>query len=121
MVDEEIRASKMTDKELDAWGKKQIKVETVDAKKVQDIITSLPDKKVDGKTVRGHVLDYFKHIEDQIAEEVAARKKDITLIKIKMTKNMELNKRARMKMRSMLKKRMARNAKIAKDDLDRAM
>merc|ERR1712054_498856 len=108
---EEIRATKedpmkMSNKELEDWGKRQIKVESFDAKKAQDIITYLPDKDVDGKQIRGHLLKYFKHIEEQIAVEVAARKKDIRLIKIKMTKNMEINKRARLKMRSMLGKRM---------------
>jgi hypothetical protein len=89
-------------------------IESVDVKKAGTIVTNTPD----GRTV---LIKYFKKVEDLIAKETESRKKDITAIKAKMVRNMELNAKARNDMKKMLLKKMAKNAKAAKDALDSSM
>merc|ERR1712159_641557 len=91
------------------------KVETWDVKKVGTIIT---DDTPDGRRT---LLDYFKKVERQIATEVAGRKTDIANIRTQMEKNREYNAKARSTMKKALLKRMAENAKKAKDDLAKQM
>merc|ERR1712054_606730 len=96
-------------------------IKSYDVRKVGMIITRTP-RTMRAKNIGGERLyNYFKMIEGSIAAEVAGRKKDIAAIRAQMAKNMELNEAARSKMKKMLLKKMARNAKIAKDDLDRNM
>merc|ERR1712054_336276 len=96
-------------------------IKSYDVRKVGMIITRTP-RTMRAKNIGGERLyNYFKMIEGSVAAEVAGRKKDIASIRAQMAKNMELNEAARSKMKKMLLKKMARNAKIAKDDLDRNM
>merc|ERR1711959_146593 len=90
------------------------KVVSVDVKKAGTIIFNTPDG-------RGKLLDYLNKVERHIATEVASRKADIAAIRIKMAKNMAYNQKARATMRKDLMKRMERNAKKAKRELDRQM
>merc|ERR1711975_76818 len=96
-------------------------VQSDDVKKAGSIITETPQSLRTEKNGRERLLAYLKHVEESIAQEVAARKADITAIKAQMAKNMELNAAARKKMKKGLLKKMAENAKKAKDDLDAAM
>merc|ERR1712054_296436 len=96
-------------------------IKSYDVRKVGMIITRTP-RTMRAKNIGGERLyNYFKMIEGSIAAEVAGREKDIASIRAQMAKNMELNEAARSKMKKMLLKKMAKNAKIAKDDLDRNM
>jgi hypothetical protein len=96
-------------------------IKSYDVRKVGMIITRTP-RTMRAKNIGGERLfNYFKMIEGSIAAETAARKKDIDSIRAQMAKNMELNEAARSKMKKMLLHKMAVNAKIAKDDLDRNM
>merc|ERR1711871_391421 len=91
------------------------KVESWDVKKVGTIIT---DDTPDGRV---KLIDYFKKVERQIAAEVASRKTDIASIRTQMAKNREYNAKARATMKKALLKKMAINAKKAKDDLHKQM
>merc|ERR1712159_817321 len=91
------------------------KVESWDVKKVGTIIT---DDTPDGRL---KLIDYFKKVERQIATEVASRKTDIASIRTQMAKNREYNAKARATMKKALLKKMAINAKKAKDDLHKQM
>ena len=90
-------------------------VTSVDTEKVSTIYTSVPNHG------RMRLLDYFKEVEHRIASETASRTKDINAIKTKMLKNRQYNAKERSKMKKVLLKKMAINAKKAKDDLDHEM
>merc|ERR1712159_195026 len=96
-------------------------IESVDVKKAGSFYTKTPDTLKKGQEGRERLLDFFNKVEDNIAKEVQSRKTDIAAIRAQMEKNMELNASARKKMKSTLMKKMAQNAKIAKDDLNAAM
>jgi hypothetical protein len=96
-------------------------VQSDDVKKAGSIVTQTPRSLRKQKNGRERLLGYLKNVEASIAREVAARKADIIAIKAQMAKNMELNAAARKKMKTGLLKKMAANAKKAKDDLDAAM
>merc|ERR1719502_2452575 len=93
-------------------------IESVDVKKAGYFYTKTPDTLKEGQE---RLLDFFNKVEDNIAKEVQSRKTDIAAIRAQMEKNMELNASARKKMKSTLMKKMAQNAKIAKDNLNAAM
>merc|ERR1711871_750268 len=95
-------------------GKEQ-RVVTWDTEKVNTIYTNVPNHG------RVRLLDYFKEIEKRIASETASRQKDVAAIKTKMLKNRQYNAAQRSKMKKALLKKMAINAKKAKDDLDHQM
>jgi hypothetical protein len=96
-------------------------IESVDVKKSGFLYTKTPDTLKKGNEGRERLLDFFNKIEDNIAKEVQSRKEDITAIRAEMMKNMQLNEDARKKMKSALLHKMAVQAKIAKDNLRRAM
>jgi len=96
-------------------------VESNDVKKAGMIITQTPRALRAKANGNERLLSYFKYIEASIAKEVAGRKADIVAIRAQMAKNMELNEAARSKMEKALLKKMAENAKKAKDDLDSSM
>merc|ERR1712159_337417 len=96
-------------------------IESVDVKKAGYFYTKTPDTLKKGQEGRERLLDFFNKVEDNIAKEVQSRKTDIAAIRAQMEKNMELNASARKKMKSTLMKKMAQNAKIAKDNLNAAM
>jgi len=93
-------------------------IESVDVKKSGMLYTKTPDTSGGG---RERLLDFFNKVEANIAKEVQSRKSDIAAIRAQMAKNMELNQAARKKMRSALLKKMAANAKHARDELAREM
>merc|ERR1719502_1252894 len=95
---------------------KEIKVESVDVKKVNDIYTN--DVPGGGRT---KLLDYFKKVEAKIAAETASREQDVASIRNQMQKNREYNSKARAAMRKTLMHKMAVNAKIAADALHKQM
>jgi len=96
-------------------------IESVDVKKTGLIYTKTPDTLKKGKEGRERLLDFFNKVEDNIAKEVEGRKADIAAIRTEMQKNMEYNADARKKMKAALLSQMAQNAKLAKDNLRRAM
>jgi len=96
-------------------------IESTDVKKAGYIYTRTPTTLKKGPEGRQRLLTYFESVEGAIANEVAARKTNIAAIRAQMAKNLELNAVARKKMKSSLMKKMAANAKIAKDDLAREM
>merc|ERR1711959_355222 len=96
-------------------------IESVDVKKSGFLYTKTPDTLKKGNEGRERLLDFFNKIEDNIAKEVQSRKEDITAIRAEMMKNMQLNEDARKKMKSALLHKMAVQAKIAKDNLRKAM
>merc|ERR1711975_132516 len=103
----------------DTYGPRSI--ESVDVKKTGLIYTKTPDTLKKGKEGRERLLTFLDKVEANIAKEVESRKKDIAAIRAQMAKNMEFNAAARSKMKKMLLKKMAENAKIAKDALAKQM
>merc|ERR1712139_474174 len=94
-------------------------IESVDVKKTGLIYTKTPDTLKKGKEGRERLLTFLDKVEANIAKEVESRKADIAAIRAQMAKNMEFNAAARSKMKKMLLAKMAENAKIAKDDLNK--
>jgi hypothetical protein len=99
----------------DTFGPRSI--ESVDVKKAGMIVTKTPDTLKKGKEGRERLVTFLDKVEANIAKEVESRKKDIAAIRQQMAKNMELNQASRAKMKKMLLTKMAKNAKIAKQDL----
>jgi tetrahydromethanopterin S-methyltransferase subunit G len=101
--------------------KKPRSVHSTDVMKAGMLYTKTPDTLKKSTEGRERLLTFLDKVEKNIAEEVAARKNDIAKIRQQMAKNMELNAAARKKMKKFLLAKMAKNAKIAKDDLAREM
>jgi hypothetical protein len=96
-------------------------IESDDVVKYGMIFTKTPNTLKKGDEGRERLLDFFNHIEANIAKEIESRKSDIASIRAQMAKNMALNADARKKMKAALTKTMAENAKTAKDNLNAAM
>merc|ERR1712100_236814 len=96
-------------------------IESDDVVKYGMIFTKTPNTLKKGDEGRERLLDFFNHIEANIAKEIESRKSDIASIRAQMAKNMALNMDARKKMKAALTKTMAENAKTAKDNLNAAM
>jgi len=89
-------------------------VASTDVLKAGVIYTETPDGRM-------RLMDYFNRVEKSIASEVATRKADIASVRAEMQRDFRFNARARYKLHKAMLKQMARNAKIAKDNLNRAM
>jgi hypothetical protein len=89
-------------------------IESVDVKKAGVIVTDTPD----GRMV---LRSYLDKVEDLIKREVMARRHNIETIRAKMAKNQMLNQKARAGMKKALLAKMAKNAKIANDELHTSM
>jgi len=89
-------------------------IESVDVKKAGTIVTNTPDGRMRLRT-------YLDKVEAMLAKEISGRQTDITAIRAKMAKNMMFNKAARTTMKKALLVKMAKNAKLAKDELHKAM
>merc|ERR1711881_716994 len=89
-------------------------VASTDVLKAGSIYTETPDGRM-------RLMDYFNRVEKSIASEVATRKADIASVRAEMQRDFRFNARARYKLHKAMLKQMARNAKIAKDNLNRAM
>merc|ERR1712054_505387 len=89
-------------------------VASTDVLKAGVIYTETPDGRM-------RLMDYFNRVEKSIASEVATRKADIASVRAEMQRDFRFNARARYKLHKAMLKQMARNAKIAKDNPNRAM
>merc|ERR1712054_361297 len=89
-------------------------VASTDVLKAGVIYTETPDGRM-------RLMDYFNRVGKSIASEVATRKADIASVRAEMQRDFRFNARARYKLHKAMLKQMARNAKIAKDNLNRAM
>merc|ERR1711871_481955 len=89
-------------------------VASTDVLKAGVIYTETPDGRM-------RLMDYFNRVEKSIASEVATRKADIASVRAEMQRDFRFNARARYKLHKAMLKQMVRNAKIAKDNLNRAM
>merc|ERR1712196_294360 len=89
-------------------------VASTDVLKAGVIYTETPDGRM-------RLMDYYNRVEKSIASEVATRKADIASVRAEMQRDFRFNARARYKLHKAMLKQMARNAKIAKDNLNRAM
>merc|ERR1711871_1310509 len=89
-------------------------VASTDVLKAGVIYTETPDGRM-------RLMDYFNRVEKSVASEVATRKADIASVRAEMQRGFRFNARARYKLHKAMLKQMARNAKIAKDNLNRAM
>merc|ERR1712100_566724 len=89
-------------------------VDSEDVEKVGTVVTNTPDGRM-------RLTDYLTNVEKEIAAEEAARKRDVAAVRAQMARNFAFNKAARAKLNAALLKKMARNAKTAKDNLAHAM
>merc|ERR1711968_249524 len=89
-------------------------VDSEDVEKVGTVFTNTPDGRM-------RLTDYLTNVEKEIAAEEAARKRDVAAVRAQMARNFAFNKAARAKLNAALLKKMARNAKTAKDNLDTGM
>jgi hypothetical protein len=89
-------------------------VSSEDVTKVGMILTNTPDGRM-------RLRKYLSNVEAEIAEEEAARKRDVAAVRAQMSRNFAFNKQARAKMEKFLLHKMAVNAKKCKDDLAKGM
>merc|ERR1711871_1672551 len=89
-------------------------VDSEDVEKAGTVITNTPDGRM-------RLTDYLTNVEKEIAAEEAARKRDVAAVRAQMARNFAFNKAARAKLNAALLKKMARNAKTARDNLAHAM
>merc|ERR1719454_1277898 len=89
-------------------------VDSTDVQKAGTIFTNTPDGRM-------RLTDYLTNVEKEIAAEEAARKRDVAAVRAQMARNFAFNKAARAKLNAALLKKMARNAKTAKDNLAHPM
>ena len=90
------------------------KVESMDVLKAGEIYSETPRG-------RERLMDYFDHVEAEIATEVANRKSDIADCRAIMARDFAFNAAARAKLKRDMLHKMAVNAAIARRDLDRFM
>merc|ERR1719478_2077378 len=88
-------------------------VDSEDVQKAGTVITNTPDGRM-------RLTDYLTNVEKEIAAEEAARKRDVAAVRAQMARNFAFNKAARAKLNAALLKKMARNAKTAKENLQSA-
>merc|ERR1711881_141003 len=89
-------------------------VGSTDVLKAGQIYTETPDGRM-------RLMDYFNNVEKEISDEVANRKADIASVRAQMARDFAFNAAARSKLKSQMLHKMAVNAKIARDDLNRFM
>merc|ERR1712164_116158 len=89
-------------------------VGSTDVLKAGQIYTETPDGRM-------RLMDYFNNVEKEISDEVANRKSDIASVRAQMARDFAYNAAQRTALKKEMLKNMARNAKIARDHLNRAM
>merc|ERR1712054_413098 len=89
-------------------------VSSEDVQKTGTIFTNTPDGRM-------RLVDYLTNVEEEIAAEEAARKRDVQAVREQMDRNMAFNEAARARLKKMLLHKMKENAEQAKRDLARAM
>merc|ERR1712182_202777 len=85
-------------------------VGSTDVLKAGQIYTEPPDGRM-------RLMDYFNNVEKEISDEVANRKADISAVRAEIARDFMFNAKARYKMH----KQIAKNAAIAKRNLNIAM
>merc|ERR1711871_77622 len=91
-----------------------ISVGTTDVLKAGQIYTETPDGRM-------RLMDYFNNVEKKIADEISNRKQDIAAVRAQMARDFAFNAAARASLKKAMLNKMAQNAKIARDNLDREM
>merc|ERR1712166_1668301 len=89
-------------------------VGSTDVLKAGQIYTETPDGRM-------RLMDYFNNVEQEISDEVANRKADISSVRAQMARDFAFNSAARAKLKRNMLHKMAINAKIARDHLNRNM
>ena len=89
-------------------------VSSEDVQKAGTIFTNTPDGRM-------RLVDYLTNVEEEIAAEEAARKRDVQAVREQMDRNMAFNAAARARLQKMLLHKMKENAEQAKRDLGSAM
>merc|ERR1711975_17679 len=89
-------------------------VSSEDVQKAGTIFTNTPDGRM-------RLVDYLTNVEEEIAAEEAARKRDVQAVREQMDRNMAFNEAARARLKKMLLHKMKENAEQAKRDLNSAM
>merc|ERR1712159_726728 len=89
-------------------------VSSEDVQKAGTIFTNTPDGRM-------RLVDYLTNVEEEIAAEEAARKRDVQAVREQMDRNMAFNEAARARLKKMLLHKMKENAEQAKRDLAGAM
>merc|ERR1711968_255775 len=89
-------------------------VGSTDVLKAGQIYTETPEGRM-------RLMDYFNNVEKKIADEITNRKADIATVRAQMARDFAFNAAARAKLKKEMLTKMAVNAKIARDNLDREM
>merc|ERR1711968_106563 len=89
-------------------------VGSTDVLKAGQIYTETPEGRM-------RLMDYFNNVEKKIADEISNRKQDIAAVRAQMARDFAFNAAARASLKKAMLNKMAQNAKIARDNLDREM
>merc|ERR1711981_479865 len=89
-------------------------VASTDVLKAGVIYTETPDGRM-------RLMDYFNRVEKSISDEVATRKADIAAVRAEIARDFMFNAKARLALKKAMLHQMAVNAKIAKDNLAKAV
>merc|ERR1712100_448634 len=89
-------------------------VGSTDVLKAGQIYTETPDGRM-------RLMDYFNNVEKEISDEVANRKSDIASVRAQMARDFAFNAQQRNALKKEMLKNMARNARIARANLNHAM
>merc|ERR1711968_429940 len=89
-------------------------VGSTDVLKAGQIYSETPDGRM-------RLMDYFNNVEKEISDEVSNRKADIASVRAQMARDFAYNAAQRSALKKEMLINMARNAKIARDNLNHAM
>jgi len=89
-------------------------VGSTDVLKAGQIYSETPDGRM-------RLMDYFNNVEKEISDEVSNRKSDISSVRAQMARDFAYNAAQRSALKKEMLINMARNAKIARDNLNHAM
>merc|ERR1711959_364587 len=89
-------------------------VASTDTLKAGTIYTETPDGRM-------RLMDYFNNVEKEISAEVSNRKADISAVRAEIARDFMFNAKARYKLHKQMLKQIAKNAAIAKRNLNIAM
>merc|ERR1711959_373316 len=89
-------------------------VMSTDVLKAGQIYSETPDGRM-------RLMDYFNNVEKEISDEVANRKSDIASVRAQMARDFAFNAQQRNALKKEMLKNMARNARIARANLNHAM
>merc|ERR1711959_64485 len=89
-------------------------VASTDTLKAGTIYTETPDGRM-------RLMDYFNNVEKEISAEVSNRKSDISAVRAEIARDFMFNAKARYKLHKQMLRQIAKNAAIAKRNLNIAM